>query len=105
MRGPYVHWSLKQALIAVAMAALLSTLGESYQGFHRAYWHAVAFMHAAHEWECRELASSRLYPRSRQADRQRADDHAQLKVQYESISSHPWSPIPRELSAPSLIHD
>jgi hypothetical protein len=101
----YVQWRLKQGLIAVAIAALLSALGESYQGFHHAYWHAVAFLHAAHEWECRESAASRSGPRDRQAYRHRADYHAQLRIRYESISSDPGSPIPAELSAPSLIHD
>jgi hypothetical protein len=105
MRGPSLQCGLKHFMIAVAIGALLSALGESYQGFHRAYWQGVAMMHAAREWECQELALGRVNPREKQAYGQQAADHARLKARYTSIASHPWSPIAPELSAPGLIHD
>jgi hypothetical protein len=111
MRWPRVRFTIRRIMAAVALVALLLTLGRMW--VRRAYclqqakWHSVqeaGFRGESRGFEEEAVNARKVgdfrYAKESEAQaveyRRASEDQARLKRAYEYVSSHPWLPLPSE---------
>ena len=111
MRWPRVRFTIWRTMVAVALVALLLTLGRMWVRraycLQRAKWHSVqegGFRGESEgfEWEAGLRKKTGDFAEARQLEaqaveyRRASEQQARLRRTYEHVSSHPWLPLPSE---------
>jgi hypothetical protein len=103
MRLCRLQLTMRQMMIAVAVASVLAMFGASHATFHHTYWMSAAHMYEFKEAQALATAGARsrvptvTVSRDGALYRERASWYAGLRRQCEWIADHPWG-----LSTPQL---